>query len=165
MSQALDDEEWLRNCGEKGWVVLVKDAKVRYRPAELQVVADHGLRVFCLNNANLRGAQMADRFVGNLRRIERIFVREVGPYFYGVYADDVRWLAAIGKPGDASASLSTRSNGGLRNQRRKRSVVRLVARLCCSSNASVTTSHQSLSFGTLRQETTPAATLLMPDPP
>jgi hypothetical protein len=31
----------------------MKDAKIRYRPAELQVVVDHGLRAFCLTNANL----------------------------------------------------------------------------------------------------------------
>ncbi len=36
----------------------MKDAKIRYRLAELQVVVDHGLRAFCLTNANLRGVEM-----------------------------------------------------------------------------------------------------------
>ena len=44
IGQGLADEEWLRDAGERGWVVLMKDAKIRYRPAELQVVVDHGLR-------------------------------------------------------------------------------------------------------------------------
>jgi PIN like domain len=28
------DEEWLTMAGEKGWVVLTKDDKIRYRPLE-----------------------------------------------------------------------------------------------------------------------------------
>jgi len=72
IGQALADEEWLRDAGEREWVVLMKDAKIRYRPAELQVVVDHDLRAFCLTNANLRGVEMAQRFVEKLPRIVRI---------------------------------------------------------------------------------------------
>jgi hypothetical protein len=54
----------------------MKDAKIRYRPAELQVVA--ALRAFCISNANLRGTDMATRFVTNLR-----VPQEPGPYIYG----------------------------------------------------------------------------------
>jgi len=92
IGQGLADEEWLRDAGEREWVVLMKDAKVRYRPAELQVVIDHGLRAFCLTNANLRGAEMAERFVENLARIVRVAEQRPGPYIYGVYSDGVRPL-------------------------------------------------------------------------
>jgi hypothetical protein len=92
IGQGLADEEWLRDAGERGWVVLMKDAKIRYRPAELQVVVDHGLRAFCLTNANLRGVQMAQRFVENLPRIIRIAEQKPGPYVYGIYSDSVRPL-------------------------------------------------------------------------
>jgi len=68
----------------------MKDAKIRYRPAELQVVIDHGLRAFCLTNANLRGVEMAERLVENLARIVRIAELKPGPYIYGVYSDAVR---------------------------------------------------------------------------
>lgn len=90
IGQGLADEEWLRDAGEHGWVVLMKDAKIRYRPAELQVVIDHGLRAFCLTNANLRGVEMAQRFVEHLPRITRIAEQKPGPYIYGVYRDAVR---------------------------------------------------------------------------
>ena len=90
IGQGLADEEWLRDAGEHGWVVLMKDAKIRYRPAELQVVIDHGLRAFCLTNANLRGVEMARRFVVHLPRIARIAEQKPGPYIYGVYRDAVR---------------------------------------------------------------------------
>ena len=90
IGQGLADEEWLRDAGEHGWVVLMKDANIRYRPAELQVVIDHGLRAFCLTNANLRGVEMARRFVEHLPRIARIAEQKPGPYIYGVYRDAVR---------------------------------------------------------------------------
>jgi hypothetical protein len=92
IGQGLADEEWLRDAGKRGWVVLMKDAKIRYRPAELQVVINHGLRAFCLTNANLRGVEMAERFVEHLPRIVRIAEEKPGPYIYGVYSDAVRPL-------------------------------------------------------------------------
>lgn len=92
IGQGLADEEWLRDAGEREWVVLMKDAKIRYRPAELQVVEEFDLRAFCLTNANLRGAEMADRFVLNLPRITRVARQRPGPYIYGVYTDAVRQL-------------------------------------------------------------------------
>jgi hypothetical protein len=90
IGQGLADEEWLRDAGEHGWAVLMKDAKIRYRPAELQVVIDHGLRAFCLTNANLRGVDMAERFVENLPRITRLAEEKRGPYIYGVHRQGVR---------------------------------------------------------------------------
>lgn len=92
MGQGLADEEWLRDAGDHGWIVLMKDAKIRYRPAELQVVVDHGVRAFCLANANLRGAEMAKRLVASLPRIIHIADRETRPYIYGVYTAEVRRL-------------------------------------------------------------------------
>ena len=91
IGQGLADEEWLHDAGERGWVVLMKDSKIRYRPAELRVIIDHGLRAFCLTNANLRGAEMAARLVANLPRILRV-AQEPGPYIYGVYVTSVRRL-------------------------------------------------------------------------
>lgn len=43
IGEGLADEEWLRDAGTRGWIVLMKDAKIRYRPSELGVIIDHGL--------------------------------------------------------------------------------------------------------------------------
>jgi hypothetical protein len=32
--ESVGDEEWLELAGARGWVVFMKDARVRYRPAE-----------------------------------------------------------------------------------------------------------------------------------
>jgi hypothetical protein len=91
IGQGLADEEWLQDAGTRDWVVLMKDARIRRRPAELEVLAAHHIRAFCLTNANLRGVEQAQRLVANLPRITRIAARS-GPYIYGVYADSVTRL-------------------------------------------------------------------------
>lgn len=92
MGQGLPDTEWLRDAGDQGWVVLMKDDRIRYRPAELEALTTAGVRAFCLTNANLGGAEMARRFVHQLPKITRIATEQPGPYIYGVYADGVRAL-------------------------------------------------------------------------
>lgn len=37
--QGLDDETWLADAGRNHWIVLMKDDRIRYRPAELQALA------------------------------------------------------------------------------------------------------------------------------
>jgi PIN like domain len=63
VGQGLADTEWLHDAGANRWVVLMKDGKIRYRPAELEALMAAGVRAFCLTNANLGGQSMAERFV------------------------------------------------------------------------------------------------------
>jgi hypothetical protein len=84
IGQQLLDETWLRDVGERGWVVLMKDDAIRRRPTERDALIAGGVRAFCLTNAQLRGDAQARRFVSNLRRIIRQ-ARRPGPYIYGVY--------------------------------------------------------------------------------
>ena len=55
MGQGLSDEEWLRDAGRQGWVVLMKDAKVRHRPAQRLAIETYAVRAFVVKNANLTG--------------------------------------------------------------------------------------------------------------
>lgn len=92
VGQGLADTEWLHDAGANGWVVLMKDDKIRYRPAELQSLIAAGVRAFCLTNANLGGQATAERFVTQLPRISEIAATRAGPYICGVYADGARPL-------------------------------------------------------------------------
>jgi hypothetical protein len=82
--QELDDEVWLRDAGKNDWVVLTKDDAIRRRPSERDALADAGVRVFCLTNRHLRGAEQLARFVDNRFRIMQR-AQKPGPYIYGVY--------------------------------------------------------------------------------
>ena len=53
------DTEWLKLAGQRGWPVLMKDERIRYRPAEHTAVVAHGVKAFCLTGGNLRAAVMA----------------------------------------------------------------------------------------------------------
>lgn len=90
-AQLLTDEVWLRDAGRKDWIVLTKDDAIRRRPAERDALTEAAVRVFCLTNRNLRGAEQTERFVSNRHRILRQ-ARRPGPYIYGVYAEGIRRL-------------------------------------------------------------------------
>jgi hypothetical protein len=61
--ETVSDVVWLEQAGRAGWVALTKDDAIRRRPVELQALAAHGVRAFCLTNANLTGEQQRDRFL------------------------------------------------------------------------------------------------------
>ena len=67
--QRLKDEVWLEDVGRRGWVVLMKDDAIRRRPAEREALIASAVRAFCLTNAQLRGAEQAERLVRNRHRI------------------------------------------------------------------------------------------------
>jgi predicted nuclease of predicted toxin-antitoxin system len=66
------DEDWLRAVGAKGWIVLTKDRRIRYRPNEIAALKEAKVVAVVLVAGNLIGAEMADLFVKTLRKIERI---------------------------------------------------------------------------------------------
>lgn len=90
-AQRLPDEVWLRDAGEKGWIVLTKDDAIRRRPAERDAMIAAAVRVFCLTTAQLRGAEQLERFLVNRHRIIRQS-RKAGPYIYGVYEKGLKRL-------------------------------------------------------------------------
>lgn len=67
--ETVPDEEWLELAGTRGWLVFMKDTRVRYNRAEREAVRSHEVRCFCLSSQSLTGEQMADRFLHNLPRI------------------------------------------------------------------------------------------------
>jgi PIN like domain len=90
-AQLLPDEVWLRDAGEKGWVVLTKDDAIRRRPAERDAMIAAAVRVFCLTTAQLRGTEQTERFIASRHRILRQS-RKAGPYIYGVYEKGLKRL-------------------------------------------------------------------------
>lgn len=89
--QLLADEVWLRDAGKNDWIVLTKDDAIRRRPAERDALTKAAVRVFCLTNRNMRGAEQTERFVSNRHRILRQ-ARKPGPYIYGVYEKALKLL-------------------------------------------------------------------------
>lgn len=85
------DEDWLELAGMNGWVVFMKDTRVRYNRAEREAVKTHQVRCFCLSSQSLDGEEMASRFLRNLTRITSA-CQESGPFIYAVHKDRIETL-------------------------------------------------------------------------
>jgi hypothetical protein len=54
--------------GQRGWVVLTKDRRIRYRPPALAAIATAAVRMFVLSAGDLQGSEMAAAFLRALPR-------------------------------------------------------------------------------------------------
>ena len=75
-----EDRVWLRAVGERGWVILTKDQKLRYRLLEIAALRASEARVFVLTAGNLRGNEIAAVFLSALPRIGRVLHALPGPF-------------------------------------------------------------------------------------
>jgi predicted nuclease of predicted toxin-antitoxin system len=75
-----EDRVWLTATGERGWVILTKDQRLRYRPLEIAALRASQARVFVLTAGNLRGSEIAAVFLKSLPRIFKILHRIPGPF-------------------------------------------------------------------------------------
>lgn len=89
--ETVPDEVWLELAGARGWVVFMKDTRVRYNRAEREAVRSHQVRCFCLSSQSLTGEQMADRFLHNLPRIVDA-CKQPGPFIFAVHARRIEEL-------------------------------------------------------------------------
>lgn len=87
----LDDDVWIPEVTEKGWVILLKDDHVRRQPRIRDALVEAGARVFCITNGNLSGEEQARWLVNNRHRIARR-AQHPGPYVYGVYENRIELL-------------------------------------------------------------------------
>jgi predicted nuclease of predicted toxin-antitoxin system len=74
------DEEWLAEAGRRGWVVLTKDQRIRYRHTELVALVKARVAAFVLVSGDLRGDEMAKAFVEALPRMSRLLDRQPAPF-------------------------------------------------------------------------------------
>jgi len=74
------DEDWLREVGQRRWVVLTKDKMLRYRETEITTLLAAKVRAFVLTSGNLRADEMAGAFIRALPRMERFLRKMKGPF-------------------------------------------------------------------------------------
>ena len=69
--QDVADTDWLRLCGERGWLALMKDERIRYVDAEKRALLDHRVRAAVITNGNLSAELMAERIIRALPDLDR----------------------------------------------------------------------------------------------
>jgi hypothetical protein len=87
--EAVADVDWLRLVGERNWIALMKDDRIRYVPAEKAALIQHGVRAFVITNRNLPAAAMVLRIVGAIPSITEICRARTGPFLYAIQTNRV----------------------------------------------------------------------------
>lgn len=87
--ETIADVDWLARAGNEGWVVLMKDERIRYRPAERAALLRHHVRAFCLTSGNLRASDMAQLYLGVLDRMAAACT-DPGPFLYVISRTGLR---------------------------------------------------------------------------
>jgi PIN domain-containing protein len=75
------DQVWLTEIGKRGWIVLTKDDRIRYRPAELDAYRSNKLRVFIFGSGEIKAQEMADAVAKAMPKILRLVERTPAPFF------------------------------------------------------------------------------------
>lgn len=78
------DEEWLQGVGEKGWVAITHDRRIRYKPNELAAVVRHRVPLLVVVG-RAPHAELASEFVGTFPRIEAFLESHDPPYIAKVH--------------------------------------------------------------------------------
>jgi hypothetical protein len=75
------DEDWLSEAGKRGWIVLTKDDRIRYRPAALESYRANKVRVFIFSSGEMKAQEMAVAFIKALPRVLRLVQNKPAPFF------------------------------------------------------------------------------------
>ena len=118
--QNAPDELWLPEAGRRGWAVLTKDDRIRYRQVEMAAASTAGVALFIFTGKGMRGTAIADALVQALPAMaklletrQRSFVAKVSRRI-----DDMG-EPAEGGPGEGICPLSSvESSYGLLNTSR-----------------------------------------------
>ena len=78
------DQDWLRMVGERGWVAITHDKRIRYKPNELNAVRLHRVALLVVVG-KARFQDLATSFVATRGRIERFLERHTPPFIAKVY--------------------------------------------------------------------------------
>jgi len=85
---ATPDEVWLRAVGDRGWFVVTRDQRLRYRGVELAAIEEAGVGVFVIAGTAARtGPEVAETIVRAKDAILTVTLRRERPFIAKVYAN------------------------------------------------------------------------------
>jgi hypothetical protein len=82
--QSTTDVEWLGEAGQRGWVVLTKDATIRRNPPERRAVEAANVRMFVLTQQSLSGPEMATLFASALAGMRKRCAGTPPPFIFSI---------------------------------------------------------------------------------
>ncbi|MGX7678167.1 PIN-like domain-containing protein [Jatrophihabitans sp. DSM 45814] len=83
LDEDVNDPTWITDASQEDWILFMKDARIRRRPAEKEAIISSRARCFCLSDGNIGFAEMAHRYLTNWRAIVEASAIP-GPFLYSV---------------------------------------------------------------------------------
>jgi hypothetical protein len=80
------DEQWLELCGQRGWLALMKDDRIRYMTIERRALVENRVRAAVITNANLSAEEMARRIIRAVPDLARVSDERPGPFLFALQA-------------------------------------------------------------------------------
>ena len=75
------DEEWLTVAGQKQWIVITRDERIRYRTAAKQAIRRAKVRAFVITaQGDLRAEMLAENFLKALSKVRRTVNQQKPPF-------------------------------------------------------------------------------------
>lgn len=103
--QVTADVDWLSVVGERGWVVLTHDRRIRYTRAERDILMRAGVRLFVLIGQEPT-ARLARNFLNTLPRVRSFLERHVDPFIARIYMARGEGALDRGKSGSVKMWLT-----------------------------------------------------------
>jgi hypothetical protein len=75
---------WLPFIGEKGWILITKDKRIRFNDLEREAVVAYGVREFYFTSGNHSGADMATMLIAALPEIVRLCEDQAPPFIASI---------------------------------------------------------------------------------
>lgn len=76
------DEVWLSACGQRGWIVLMRDQRIRYRVLERATLIRAGVGAFVLTAGQATAMDTADAIERLVPTFARIAARVPRPFLF-----------------------------------------------------------------------------------
>jgi hypothetical protein len=76
------DATWLATAGDKGWIVLMRDQRIRHRALEIHALRDAKVGAFVLTAGQATAEATAVVVLARLAKILNIFRSERKPFLY-----------------------------------------------------------------------------------
>jgi hypothetical protein len=91
-SPGTPDEIWLKEIGEKGYVLITRDERVRWNPAEITAFCKYKVGAFFLGGKSLTKWQIIQQLIRNWIQIKEVSERTKKPFAFRIPPHGTKFL-------------------------------------------------------------------------
>lgn len=82
--QGTKDVDWLQYVGQNELLLVTRDERVRWNPAELQALKDHNVGAFFMGGKNRSRCELIQQLVRNWPRMKELGAKSKRPFAFKV---------------------------------------------------------------------------------